>query len=591
MHRHTWTRHAAALLAAAAAVILLPAAASAQLTVQDQNTPGVTPESIAQSLAGAGVSISNVTYAGTLESSGLFQGGQTIIGFEEGAILSSGWASDVPGPNVDDALSRFLDTGGDPDLDDLSGFETFDKTVLEFDLVPQADTLTFDYVFGSQEYNEYVNTQFNDVFAFFVNDGTGTVNCATVPVTGEPVSINTINGGNPFGTPPMSHPELYRNNDPNDPGATINTEADGLTVVLTCTASVTPGATNHIKLAIADASDTALDSYVFLRANSFVSSNITLEPLTATNPTGSEHTVTATVTENGQPVEGAEVTFDVLSGPHAGTGGVDLTDANGQATFTYLGLFEGTDTLQASYEFQKQTQESNTVEKIWVDLGATTLELEPRTAVNPVGTSHCVVATALDAASNPKADITVYFTVTGSVAASGSETTDANGQAQFCYTGPVFPGADDIFAFADNNNNGRQDPTEPSDTAEKTWVFPQSTAGCKITYGGHITASNGDPASFGGNAKAPNKGNNNYQDHGPAQQMHVKMPTVIAVLCSDDDTHGTIYAKTSNGVNARIDVQDLGEPGRNDTYRLQLESGYDTGEQTLENGGNIQIHH
>jgi hypothetical protein len=208
-----------------------------------------------------------------------------------------------------------------------------------------------------------------------------------------------------------------------------------------------------------------------------------------------------------------------------------------------------------------------------------------------VGTSHCVVATALDAASNPKADITVYFTVTGSVAASGSETTDANGQAQFCYTGPVFPGADDIFAFADNNNNGRQDPTEPSDTAEKTWVFPQSTAGCKITYGGHITASNGDPASFGGNAKAPNKGNNNYQDHGPAQQMHVKMPTVIAVLCSDDDTHGTIYAKTSNGVNARIDVQDLGEPGRNDTYRLQLESGYDTGEQTLENGGNIQIHH
>ena len=95
----------------------------------------------------------------------------------------------------------------------------------------------------------------------------------------------------------------------------------------------------------------------------------------------------------------------------------------------------------------------------------------------------------------------------------------------------------------------------------------------------------------GGNAKAPDKGNNMYRDHGPVDPQHIKMPTVLAVLCDTNDTHGTIYAEAVNGDLARIDVQDLGEPGREDTYRIQMESGYDSGEQVLVEGGNIQIHH
>jgi hypothetical protein len=588
MHRSLFARPVPLLLAPIVALMIAPAQVmAAGLTVQDQTTPGVTPTTLAQSLAGAGVTISNVTYAGTTKSSGQFQGGGSIIGFEEGVILSSGFATDVIGPNSSDSTSRDLGTPGDPDLSALSGFPTFNATVLEFDFVPQGSTLTFQYVFASEEYNEFANTQFNDVFAFFVNGA----NCATVRSTGQPVSINTINGGNPFGTNPQN-PGLYRNNDPNDPGATIDTQVDGLTVVLTCNATVDPAVTNHIKLAIADASDPILDSYVFLRAQSFVSSNISLSPLTATNPVGTTHTVTATVLENNEPAQGKEVTFTVTAGPHAGTTGTDITDAVGQATFTYLGVTAGTDTIQASYiDPQGNLQLSNEVEKIWEDNGATSLDLEPASATNPVGTQHCVTATALNSAGAPAPNVVIDFSVTGSVTASGTATTDANGEAEFCYMGPTFPGADVIFAFADNNQNGVQDPKEPSDTADKTWVIPPSTAGCKITYGGHITAANGDPASFGGNAKAPDKGNNNYQDHGPAAPMHVKMPTVLAVLCDSTDTLGTIFAVTSDGQLARIDVKDLGEPGRNDTYRLQLGGGYDTGEQTLTHGGNIQIHH
>jgi hypothetical protein len=597
MHRTVFARLLTAILIAPLlTVILIPAqpAAAVGLTVQDQTDPGITANTLAQSLAGAGVTISNVTYVGTTQSSGQFQGGLTIIGFDEGVILSSGWAKDVIGPNSSDSTSRSLGTAGDTQLTALAGFSTFDATVLEFDLVPQSSVLTFQYVFASEEYNEFSNTQFNDVFAFFVN---GT-NCATVPLTGQPVSINTINGGRPLGTNPQN-PHLYRNNDVSDGGGTIDTQADGLTVVLTCTSTVNPGVTNHIKLAIADGSDRILDSYVFLKAESFVSSNITLAPETDQNPTGTTHTVTATIIEGGSPASGKVVTFTVTAGPHLGTTGTGTTNASGQAAFTYTGVNEGTDSIKASYVGPQGTvQESNTVEKIWVFEGATTLTLAPAQDSNPVGTQHCVTATARNTAGGPAANVTVRFSVTGSTTTSGTGVTNASGEARFCYTGPTFPGNDTISAYADNNNNGIQDANEPSAVppATKAWVIPSSSVGCHVTSGGRITAANGDKATFGGNAQdATNpddtaKGKSQYTDHGPATPLSIHVVTIRSVVCSTDGMSATIYGETSGGTLVQIDVTDLGEPGRDDTYRIRTNTGYDSGEQRLEEGGNVQIH-
>ena len=250
------------------AIIVLIFAASYQI-VRAQGldtedlTGGLDAVALANTLAGAGVSISNVQYTGAEVAAGRFTGGSNIIGFGQGVILSTGSVSNVPGPNTRDDVSQANGTPGDADLDQLANFPTQDAAVLEFDFVPNKSELTFRYVFASDEYNEFVNTQFNDVFAFFING----INCATVG--GEPVTINTINNGNPFGAGKRSNPQLYRNNDPDDPGATINTEMDGLTVVLTCTAQVNANATNHIKLAIADASDADYDSNVFLQSGSF----------------------------------------------------------------------------------------------------------------------------------------------------------------------------------------------------------------------------------------------------------------------------------------------------------------------------------
>lgn len=260
IHKNTWIW---LTVAATLLVIVLPAttARAAPLVTEDLSGP-LTAEDLAQQLAGAGVTISNVTYTGVDRAAGRFSGGTGIIGFEQGVILSSGDIANVIGPNDQDNVTGSNGAAGDPDLNQLSGFNTLDAAVLEFDFVPNNTQLSFNYVFASDEYNEFVNSSFNDVFAFFVN---GT-NCARV--NGDPVSINTINNGNPYNTDPRSHPALFRNNDLTDGGGTIDTEMDGLTVVLLCQATVTPNVANHMKLAIADASDSILDSNVFLQAGS-----------------------------------------------------------------------------------------------------------------------------------------------------------------------------------------------------------------------------------------------------------------------------------------------------------------------------------
>src|SRR5207248_420756 len=121
----------------------------------------------------------------------------------------------------------------------------------------------------------------------------------------------------------------------------------------------------------------------------------------------------------------------------------------------------------------------------------------------------------------------VQFKVTGAVNTTGQRTTNASGQATFCYTGPPLPGVDAISAFADTNKNGTQDPGEPAGAATKAWILPVTTPLCeiKITDGGWIIAMNGDRANFGGNAKSSNTGatdgQQEYQDQGPAQALNI----------------------------------------------------------------------
>lgn len=221
-------------------------------------TGGVTATQLVQSLVGAGVQVSNVQYKGDNLSAGRFTGGQNSIGFDQGIILSSGQAKSVIGTGAAFASTDNFDAG-DAQLDAIVAPDlTHDATVLEFDFVAAGSVLNFQYVFGSEEYPEFVNASFNDVFAFFLNGK----NIALIPNTATPVSIDNVNAG--------ANASFFVNN---YTSGALATALDGLTTVLTATATVTPGQTNHIKLAIADAGDGILDSDVFIQAGSFAAPN------------------------------------------------------------------------------------------------------------------------------------------------------------------------------------------------------------------------------------------------------------------------------------------------------------------------------
>src|SRR5207253_10465518 len=144
--------------------------------------------------------------------------------------------------------------------------------------------------FASEEYNEFVGSGFNDVMAFYVNG----VNCTLIG--GQPVSINTINGGNLNNGTPPSHPELYRDNTV----GLYDTEMDGLTRVLTCAAPVKAGQVNHLKLAIADVGDATFDSNVFIAGGSLTThhpkgpqANASVSQVVTCNPAGAVVTLDA----------------------------------------------------------------------------------------------------------------------------------------------------------------------------------------------------------------------------------------------------------------------------------------------------------
>lgn len=243
---------------------------AAAWTISDL-TEGQTATTLAQSLVGAGVPVTNVSYAGDPLSAGAFSNPAGSIGLTSGVILSTGYAHDVVGPN-DEGGKTEADISNptpitDSSLDGLltgTGNVTADATILQFTVRPTTNQLNIGYVFASEEYDEYVGQNYDDVFGFFVNGR----NCATVPGTATRVSVDSINSGNEiFGVLP-TNPLFHRSNNPNaDTGiAPYDTQFDGFTIPMTCRATVVAGQATTIKLAIADVSDQILDSAVLLQA-------------------------------------------------------------------------------------------------------------------------------------------------------------------------------------------------------------------------------------------------------------------------------------------------------------------------------------
>ena len=285
------------------------------------------------------VSVSNFSASGGNFSAGersfgYFNANGSVFPFQEGIVLSTGKLSSVIGPNA-----NFSDSGigmgwnGDSDLNTaLSLTNTFNATVLEFDFIPNANTISFDYIFASEQYllNPTANQcNYTDGFAFLLKEASATSyqNLALVPGTTIPVRVNTVRGS---GTICPAANQTYF--DAFNTG-TYPTTYDGQTKILTAQAAVIPGTLYHIKLVIADEGNARFDSGIFLKAGSFVSEkDLGPNRLLATgNSLCPNETLILNATQagatsyqwfkNGNPVGTNSATYDVTS---AGTYTVEI---------------------------------------------------------------------------------------------------------------------------------------------------------------------------------------------------------------------------------------------------------------------------
>lgn len=221
------------------------------------------------------------------------------IGITDGVLLTTGTIFNALGPN---------NSGSRTGAGALSSFG--------FDFVAVSPGISWRYVFGSEEYQEYVGSGFNDFFRLTLNGE----NLALIPGTSTNVAINSVNQ--------TSNTAFYRPN----VGAALNTfdtQYDGLTTLLTASkGDLIVGNTYSVRFLITDVGDQAWDSGVFIGANSVIfdggSPEVPLIPPTPANPTDPWVFPDFTVFDPGftwwlDPDVAVGYTYNVTGGPQFAT--------------------------------------------------------------------------------------------------------------------------------------------------------------------------------------------------------------------------------------------------------------------------------
>ena len=189
----------------------------AQVTIDQAFT---VEEYVNDVLLGDGVSASNITFIGEPIQLAKMTDESGNFSVSEGLVLSCGDPNRLSDCQPDANPTGLGGGFNDPDLLDVAnsvppligqGFtvgSVQDGCVLEFDFEAGGDSISFNYVFGSDEYLGFVNTQYNDIFAFFLSGPgitgpyaapaafpDGAINIAQVPDSDPvlPITISSVN--------------------------------------------------------------------------------------------------------------------------------------------------------------------------------------------------------------------------------------------------------------------------------------------------------------------------------------------------------------------------------------------------------------
>ena len=259
---------------------------------------------MANAIFGNGVTVVGASYTGPSTSSAIYSAGQLapgVVPSATGVILSTGDVRDFTQSSGDPnrASGTSTNTSGidnNSQFNAAAGARTYDAVWMDVDFIPTGNLMTIQFVFASEEYPEYINTQFNDVMGVWVNGS-----YVPIEVGNGKTSVNNING--------LNQQNLVKSN----VSDAYNTEMDGFTVTLTLTMPVNAGQVNSIRIGIADTSDSNYDSAILIAGDSVQTQLIAVSDQVTLNPNGSK-------------------TIDVLANDvHPGTSALVITHINGKA--------------------------------------------------------------------------------------------------------------------------------------------------------------------------------------------------------------------------------------------------------------------
>jgi len=251
--------------------------AFSQISVDD----GLTAEQLIEDIFinSACVDVFNVqqstgTNFGESTGIGAFDQNGSDFPFADGIVLSSGYLANVPGPNLALLSDGVFSWPGDADLEGVTAvLETNNASSIQFDFIPFVNQVNLNFIMTSEEYNQNFECTFSDAFAFILTDQvTGEIeNLAVIPETDIPIEITRVHPDVPGQCPAINEQYFDKYNfEPFNPAANAAINFNGQMVSIIGKAEVVIGNQYTIKMVIADATDTALDSAVFLEGGSFV---------------------------------------------------------------------------------------------------------------------------------------------------------------------------------------------------------------------------------------------------------------------------------------------------------------------------------
>ena len=237
--------------------------------IAGQQTIDFDVSSAASILSSGNLNISNVEYSGC-DHQFLLLTGIGPIGIDCGMLMSSGTAthwlcSEEPSDDcyeVDPVSSTLLSIANSvPDLigQNFTVASVNDVAMIEFDVEAEGDFIAFDFIFYSDEYPNFINTNYNDVFALLASgpgvsgpNGETAVNLAVVPNTDPvlPITVSSVN--------PTLNPEYFIEEFP--PQFCANGGTQRISAML----DTEDGEVYHFQFAIGDGTDNALNSYVLV---------------------------------------------------------------------------------------------------------------------------------------------------------------------------------------------------------------------------------------------------------------------------------------------------------------------------------------